>query len=121
MSKLKTAKAIRKSFAVAGVILKWAAIVFCIVGVGTGLWAWASWHFISFAIVISIIVAVFVVGAIAEAWEWSGKTIAQAEAEEREAQQQARAEKLRAERPVHNPSRRTVPFFDEDTDNEGWH
>lgn len=68
MSKLKTAKAIRKSFTIAGEILRWVALVVAVVGVGTGLWAWANAHFLSFAIVIGIVVVIFTVGAIISAW-----------------------------------------------------
>jgi len=109
MSKLKTAKAIRKSFTVAGAILKWVGIVALVVGIGIGLWAWANAHFLSFAIVMGIVVLFFTVGIIGEAWDWSKKTIEEAEAEERRAQEHNRAEKEREEYPD-----RYVPSFEDE-------
>lgn len=117
MSKLKVAKAVRKSFAVIGVILKWAAISAVI---GTALWLlwlWMNAHFLSFAIVIGIILAILAVAGIVELWDWSGNTIEEAEAEEREAQARERAEKLRRDNPhLVEKTYKTVPNWDEDLD-----
>jgi hypothetical protein len=113
MSKLKTAKAIRKSFTIAGAILKWVGITALLVGIGLGLWAWANAHFLSFAVVIGIVVTFSMIGGIFEAWDWSEKTIEKAEEEEREAQERGRAEKRREEMPSPKPIR--TPDFDFDS------
>ena len=114
MSKLKTAKAIRKSFRVAGTILKWVLIVFSVVGISVGLWAWANAHFISFASVIGVLLFVILIGTIGALWEWSGETIEQAELEEATEQARERAEKRREELNAQTPRvSRTIPDFDE--------
>jgi hypothetical protein len=110
MSKLKAAQTIRKSFTIAGVILKWAAIVAAVVGVSLGLWAWATAHFLSFAIVIGIILAIALVGTIVCLWEWSGETIEEAKKEELLAQERNLMEKRRKE----NPDRFIRSSYDDD-------
>lgn len=120
MSKLRVAKAIQKSFTVAGVVLKWVAVAILIAGLGTSLWGWAAAHFISFAIIIGIIVTFFLIGGISEAWDWSKKTIEEAKQEEREALERDRAEKRRQDRGdqwVHEtPKTPKFPFEDYDDD-----
>lgn len=111
MSKLKTAQVIRKSFAVAGAILKWTALAVVVVGVGGGLWAWANAHFLSFAIVIGVILAFVLVATIGCLWEWSGETIEEAKKEELLAQERNRVEKLRKENPD-----TFIPSFEDDDD-----
>lgn len=110
MSKLKAAQTIRKSFAVAGAILKWTALAVAVVGVGGGLWAWANAHFLSFAIVIGIILAFVLVATIGCLWEWSGETIEEAKKEELLAQERNLMEKRRKE----NPERFIHSSYDDD-------
>ena len=117
MSKLKTARAIRASFTIAGAILKWVGIVAGIGILVSLLWLWANAHFLSFAIVMGIVGGFFLLGGIVEAWDWSKKTIEAAEEEEREAQEQARADKRREELRASGskaPRTPSFPFDDED-------
>jgi len=115
MSKLKTAKAIRKSFIIVGTILKWTVLTTVGLGLAWCLWAWAVHHFLSFAIICGIILAVVLIGTIGVLWEWSDKTIEEAEKEERRAQERNRVEKERKENPG-----KYVPDFDDDYDDHNY-
>jgi hypothetical protein len=111
MSKLKVAKAVHKSFAVAGAILGWTGLFAAIALVVWLLWLWANAHFLSFAIVIGIVVGFFVIVGLLNAWDWSKETIEKAEQEEREEHERERAEKRRASMPT---PKQTVPTFEEE-------
>lgn len=113
MSKLKLAKAVQKSFTVAGAILKWVGIVGLVVGIGIGLWSWANAHILSFAVIVGIVVAFLLLWGILEAWDWSVKTVKEAAEEERRAQNRNRIEKDRLENPD-----KYVPSFHDDYDDD---
>jgi signal transduction histidine kinase len=114
MSKLQVAKAIQKTFTIAGTVFKWIGIAILTVGLCTGLWAWSQAHFLSFAIIIGIVVAFFTMGGVMEAWDWSQKTIEKARQEELEEQERERTEKRRQELKEQAPRiSRTVPRFDD--------
>lgn len=117
MSKLKTAQVIHKSLTVAGKVIKWSALAFCVGGLSLGLLAWANAHFLSFAIVVGIVLTIAVLVGVFIALEWSESVIKEAKEEEQEAQKRDRLEKVRKE----NPGRRVPTFegYDDPTDPHG--
>lgn len=113
MSKLKIAKAVKKTYNVLGVVLLWAGITAAVLTAGWLLWTWASLHFLSFIVIVGLFAAFFALGGIIELHDWSTKTIEKAEAEEQEAQARSRAEKREAELKDSAPKPpKTIPNYD---------